>query len=101
MKWQRYWKAIAGALTPGAVVIVSSITPQSDAGSTITTSEWITAVAAIVISGGAVFAAPPNDYTNPQRETVTSTDPIPQPPPDGPTAMYPEEPPGEEPPMGR
>jgi hypothetical protein len=65
MKWQRYWKAIAGALAPGAVTIVASVTPQSEGGSSITTSEWITALATIIISGAAVYVAPPNDYSEP------------------------------------
>lgn len=65
MKWQRYWKAIAGAIAPGVVVIVASVTEQSENGSTITTSEWITAVAAIILSGAAVYVAPPNDYSEP------------------------------------
>jgi hypothetical protein len=66
MKWQRYWKAIAGALTPGVVVLVSAVTGASEDGSTITMSEWITALAALIISGGAVYAAPPNDYSDPK-----------------------------------
>lgn len=74
MKIQRYWKAIAGALAPGAVAIVWAVTGDSVDGSTITTSEWILAVCAIIISGGAVYAAPANDYSQPvDRSTGTTT----------------------------
>lgn len=76
MKWQKYWKAIAGAIAPGVVVIVASVTEQSESGSTITTSEWITAVAAIILSGAAVYVAPPNDYSTPVKvEEHPSTPP--------------------------
>jgi hypothetical protein len=76
MKWQKYWKAIAGALAPGAVVIVSSVTSQSESGSTITTSEWITAAAAIIISGAAVYIAPPNDYSTPVQVEMKPDPPV-------------------------
>jgi recombinational DNA repair protein (RecF pathway) len=65
-----YWKAIAGAIAPGVVLIVAAVTPGSDGGSTITQAEWITAIAAIIISGGAVYSAPPNRApTTPPGET--------------------------------
>lgn len=56
----QYWKAITGALAPGAVLIVAAVTEGSHGGTTITQAEWITAVATVVISGGAVYAAPRN-----------------------------------------
>jgi general stress protein CsbA len=85
MKWQKYWKAIAGAIAPGVVVIVASVTSQSEGGSTITTSEWVTAVAAIILTGASVYAAPPNDYSTPVQVEMKPTPP-PEEPPVPPTA---------------
>lgn len=50
----RYWKAVMGFLTPAAVVISSSTLESSAGGSTITSTEWITAGCAAVITAGAV-----------------------------------------------
>ena len=54
--WQEYWKGILGFLVPGAVIIGSAVTSGSDGGTTITSSEWITAIVAMVVTGGAVTA---------------------------------------------
>jgi hypothetical protein len=81
MKWQRYWKAIAGAIAPGVVIIVSSVTEQSEGGTTITTSEWVTAVAAIILSGAAVYVAPPNDYSTPAQVEMKPSSPPEEPTP--------------------
>jgi|KBSMisStandDraft_5_1062788.scaffolds.fasta_scaffold12033_4 hypothetical protein len=54
--WQHYWKGILGFLVPGAVIIGSSVTGDSDGGSTITTAEWVTAVVAMIVTGGLVVA---------------------------------------------
>lgn len=80
MKWQKYWKAIAGAIAPGVVVIVASVTSQSEGGSTITTSEWVTAIAAIILSGAAVYVAPPNDYSTPAQTEYKPSHAAPAPP---------------------
>lgn len=53
-RWQEYWKAILGFLVPGAVVIGSAVTGNSESGSTITTSEWVTAIVAMIVTGAAV-----------------------------------------------
>lgn len=52
----RYWKAILGFVTPGVVVLGSAVTEASDGGSTITTTEWVTALVACVATGGLVAA---------------------------------------------
>jgi len=58
--WQHYWKAILGFLVPGAVIIGSSVTSGSDGGTTITTAEWVTAIVAMIVTGGAVGFGPAN-----------------------------------------
>lgn len=58
--WQHYWKAILAFIVPGAVIIGSAVTGDSDGGSTITTAEWVTAVVAMIVTGGAVAAGPAN-----------------------------------------
>jgi hypothetical protein len=52
--WQHYWKAILAFLVPGAIIIGSSVLGDSDGGSTITGSEWVTAVVAMIVTGAAV-----------------------------------------------
>jgi len=54
--WQHYWKAILAFVVPGAVIIGSSVLDASDGGSTITTSEWVTAAVACIVTAGAVGA---------------------------------------------
>lgn len=54
--WQHYWKGILGFIVPGAVIVGASVLEQSDGGSTITSAEWITAVVAMIVTGGAVTA---------------------------------------------
>lgn len=54
--WQNYWKGILGFIVPGAVIIGASVLDGSDGGSTITSAEWITAVVAMIVTGGAVAA---------------------------------------------
>jgi hypothetical protein len=53
-----YMKAVLAFITPAAVTIVASITEASDGGSTITGSEWITALCNCVITATAVYAVP-------------------------------------------
>ena len=62
----RYWKAVMGFVAPAASVIVISVTSGSDGGSVITKAEWITAVAAAIVTAAAVGAvknqpAPPSN----------------------------------------
>lgn len=53
-----YWKAVVGFVAPGAVVLTSSVTDASAAGSSISTAEWITAGCACVITAAAVVSVP-------------------------------------------
>lgn len=61
-KAAQYWKAILGFIVPGAVIIGSSVLEGSDGGTTITTSEWITALVACIVTAGAVAAKGNADY---------------------------------------
>lgn len=72
-----YAKALVGFITPGAVLIGSAVTDASDGGSRITTAEWVTAIVACVVTGGAVYRTPNKD---PEAEHQDESVP---PPPDG------------------
>ena len=67
-KAARYWKAITGAVTPGAIIIGSAVLDGSDGGTRITTAEWVTAVVAIIITGGAVYQVPNKDPEGTHQE---------------------------------
>lgn len=58
-----YWKAVVGFIAPGAVVIGSAVTEASDAGTAITSAEWVTALVSMIVTSAAV-------YTVPNREPV-------------------------------
>lgn len=73
--FEKYWKAIAGAITPGVVVIVGAVSSGSDGGTSITQAEWITAIAAVILTGGAVYAAPPRPSATPPPEPEPPSDP--------------------------
>lgn len=67
-----YWKAVVGFLAPGFAIIVSAVLASSDGGTTITTSEWITAVATAFITAAGVYAvrnAPVRSSRKPARDT--------------------------------
>lgn len=51
-----YWKAVVGFIAPGAVLIGAAVLETSQGGTVITQAEWVTAVAACVITSTAVFA---------------------------------------------
>jgi hypothetical protein len=57
----RYFKTIVGFLVPGAVILGSAVQEVSDGGANITQAEWVTALVACVVTGGAVFAVPNKD----------------------------------------
>jgi hypothetical protein len=63
--WQHYWKGILGFLVPGAVIIGSAVLSDSDGGATITASEWVTAIVAMIVTGGVVTAKSNADETPP------------------------------------
>lgn len=56
-----YAKAVVGFITPGAVLIGAAVTEASVGGSSITTSEWVTAAVACIVTGGAVYRTPNKD----------------------------------------
>ena len=73
--WQEYWKAILGFLVPGAIIIGSSVLSDSDGGTSITGSEWVTAAVAMIVTGAAVgfkanADAPPAHTTPVEPPTV-------------------------------
>ena len=56
MRIRNYAKAIAGFIVPGLTVVGMALTGGSDAGSTITPSEWVNAVLASLATLTAVYA---------------------------------------------
>lgn len=68
-KLAEYRKAIAGFITPGIVIIIASLAPASDGGSTITISEWLYVILAVLGTGTAV-AAIPNALTATQKLAI-------------------------------
>lgn len=52
----RYWKGILAFISPGAVIIGSSVLSASDGGTSITTAEWVTAAVACLVTGSLVTA---------------------------------------------
>lgn len=53
----RYWKAVIGFVAPGAVLIGSATLSESAGGDHITTSEWVTALVACVVTAAGVYTA--------------------------------------------
>lgn len=56
-----YYKAITAFVVPFLTQIVAAMTDASDGGSTITSSEWLTALLTSLVAGGVVFAVPNKD----------------------------------------
>lgn len=57
-----YYKAVAGVLVAFLTSLGSALLEDSAGGSSVTASEWITAVVAGLVVGGGVFVAPRNQY---------------------------------------
>lgn len=55
-QFKPYAKAVAGFLTPGITVFLTSITSGSDGGGTVTNNEWSAIGLAMFATGGVVFA---------------------------------------------
>jgi hypothetical protein len=84
-KIPRYWKAVVGAITPGVVALGTAVVDSSDGGSTVTRTEWVGIVLAMLLTGGAV-AAKRNlqPAGEPYDPTVSEAEVTPPPPdPDG------------------
>jgi len=56
-----YWKAVVAFIAPGLVVIGSAITAGSDGGTRITTTEFVSALIAMFVTSGVVYATPNKD----------------------------------------
>lgn len=55
-----YWKAVIGFVAPAAVLLPAAFTEASDGGSTLTTSELVTAICACVVTAAGVGLGPKN-----------------------------------------
>jgi len=55
-KIPQYWKAIVGFLTPGVVALGVAVQDTSDAGATISRTELVGILGAMVLTGGFVAA---------------------------------------------
>lgn len=53
-----YWKSVVGFVAPGAVLVGAAVTEASEGGTAITTSEWVTAVVACIVTSAAVYRIP-------------------------------------------
>lgn len=56
-----YYKAVTALLVPFLTSIGAALLESSDGGSTVETSEWITAIVIGLVAGGAVFTVPNKD----------------------------------------
>jgi hypothetical protein len=56
-----YYKALTAFVVPFLTQIVAGLTPASDGGQNLTTSEWLTALITSLVAGGVVFAIPNKD----------------------------------------
>jgi hypothetical protein len=65
-KVKRYWKAIAGFVAPGVVLLGASLSEQSEGGTTVTTSEWVAVLVTMFATAGAVYLAPKNATPPPE-----------------------------------
>jgi hypothetical protein len=73
-----YYKAVAGAVVAFLTAVITAL----DTGSHVTAQEWITAVIALIVAGGAVFAIPNTHPINPPTTPmVPAPPPSPGPPP--------------------
>lgn len=71
-KFKPLAKAVVGFVTPGVVALVAAVQDGSPGGSSVTGPEWVGIGAAMILTGGAVFAVP-NKESNMSRST-TATD---------------------------
>ena len=56
-----YAKAVVAFIAPGATIAVASVQSGSEGGGTITSAEWVTIIATMIITAGAVHAVPNKD----------------------------------------
>ena len=60
-----YYKAATAVAVPFLTSVGAALVESSDGGSSITTTEWVSAAVVSLVAGGAVFAVPNKD---PQAE---------------------------------
>ena len=56
-----YAKAVVAFVTPGVVALGAAFQEGSPGGTSVTSSEWVAVVAAMLVTGGAVFGVPNTD----------------------------------------
>ena len=56
-----YATAVVAFIAPGATVAVASVQSGSEGGGTITSAEWVTIIATMIITAGAVYTVPNKD----------------------------------------
>jgi hypothetical protein len=56
-----YYKAAAAVAVPFLTSVGAAMVESSDGGSSITTTEWVSAAVVGLVAGGAVFAVPNRD----------------------------------------
>lgn len=61
-------KAVVGFVAPAVVSLGVAVTAGSDGGSSITTSEWFTAVIAALVTSGFVYGVPNASSGNEKNE---------------------------------
>jgi hypothetical protein len=62
-------KAVAALLVPALVVLIAALTDGSDAGSEISTGEWLTALVAALTSSATVYAVRNGASADPTQST--------------------------------
>jgi hypothetical protein len=63
-----YWKAVVAFLTPGIIAFVGALQESSPGGSQVTGVEWGGILAAMFITGGAVYTVPNKDPEGKHQE---------------------------------
>lgn len=66
-----YYKAVTGFLVPFLGSLGTALLEDSAGGSTITASEWISAVVLGLVAGGAVFTIPNKDPEGEHQDEST------------------------------
>lgn len=51
-----YWKAVIAFFAPAATLVIIAVTESSPGGSSITSGEWITALATCIVTSAAVYS---------------------------------------------
>lgn len=68
------WKAVAGFLAPGAVLLTGAILDSSPGGAGIVREEWVSMLVAMFVTGAAVHQTPNKD-TNGEHQDMSVQEP--------------------------